>query len=519
MAFYPSIFNDCLSPVYPGPSSSNTAAPYRLGIIATDLLDGKPTHLHGEMSKGGGYFATFYGLHSDKGFLVGILRKDMLTYDYERSYEDAAASGLTYTYEFTDNVPVLPSEAAWLTLTSDTGDKLFVKTVSQGGGEIYIDDLDGFKTYIDGKYYYLLVRVATEHAPSVEAALSIPFSRADGDGGESLITAHSREPYRPDFLARLRAMEGVVYARCADPVYDIIPIEEPDMPFTDAKGMFAYAARKNIPLWQAALDYEKAISGLNDEKLMRLAENLWDVAVRAAEEGYKVTAFDGAIVKPHAAQFRRLCEEGRAIPLGIADRAAVDALSVKEYGAAHGVIVGMPAGGAAGVPVSTIRYAAETLGKSKEDGLRALMVAAILGIFYYPTHYHGAWGCQAEVGISISITAGALASLLTDDLDVIERAAVLGAQSILGQVCDPIDGAGQVPCLLRNITAVPTAIACANAALGGVETLTSLDEMAETLLRVGLKLKEYGINDLGVCYCKTPCDTAAGCSDCGACGS
>ncbi|MFR6395192.1 MAG: hypothetical protein ACLUNQ_09035 [Oscillospiraceae bacterium] len=37
-----------------------------------------------------------------------------------------------------------------------------------------------------------------------------------------------------------------------------------------------------------------------------------------------------------------------------------------------------------------------------------------------------------------------------------------------------MEGAGQVPCFLRNITAVPTAIACANAALGGCETLTSL---------------------------------------------
>ena len=150
MKFYPSIFNDCLSPIYPGPSSSNTAAPYRLGVIATDMLDGKPAHMYCEMSRSGGYFATFYGLHSDKGFLVGILRKDMLTYDYESAYADAESSGLTYEFDFTDNVPAMPSEAAWLTLTSDTGDKIFIKTVSQGGGEIYIDNLDGINTYHQG---------------------------------------------------------------------------------------------------------------------------------------------------------------------------------------------------------------------------------------------------------------------------------------------------------------------------------------------------------------------------------
>ena len=41
MKTYPSIFNDCLSPVSPGPSSSNTAGPYRLGSMAVDLLAGR----------------------------------------------------------------------------------------------------------------------------------------------------------------------------------------------------------------------------------------------------------------------------------------------------------------------------------------------------------------------------------------------------------------------------------------------------------------------------------------------
>ncbi|MBE6939597.1 MAG: hypothetical protein E7457_02080 [Ruminococcaceae bacterium] len=522
MKFYPSIFNDCLSPIYPGPSSSNTAAPHRLGIMATDLLDGKPVHLYAEMSKSGGYFATFYGLHTDKGFLVGTMRKDMRTYDYDQSYADAEAAGLTYEFAFTDEVPAMPSEGAWLTLTSDTGDKIFMKTASLGGGEVTIDDVDGIKTFIDGKYYYLLVRVATDKVSAVEAMIPYGFTTEDGGEGFSLITAHAREAYPEEFMAALRAADGVVYARSMAPVFNIVPFEEPDMPFTNGAEMFAYAAEKKIPLWQAALDYEKALSGLEEDALYAFAEDLWDLTVYAAEQGYKVTELDGAIVKPHAASFRKVHEEGRTLSLGVADWAVLDAFAVKEYGAVHGIIAGMPAGGSAGVPISTLNHAIKAMGLEKIDGVRALITAGILGIIYYPTHYHGAWGCQAEVGISISITAGALASLMTDDLDVIERAAVLGGQSILGQVCDPIDGAGQVPCFLRNITAVPTAIVCANAALGGVETLTSLDEMVEAMLRVGHKLKSCGINDLGVCYGKEMGNAAkaSGCSTgCTACGS
>ena len=512
MKFYPSIFNDCLSPIYPGPSSSNTAAPYRLGIMAAGLLEGRPVRLYGEMSEKGGYYATFYGMHSDKAFLVGVLEKDMRTYDFEKVYEEAKVSALEYSFAFTDNVPPLPSEAAWVTLTSDTGDRIFLKTVSLGGGEISIDEVDGLKTSLDGKYYYMLVRVNTEESTAVESILPFAFERTDGDGGVSLITARSRTPYEEAILEKIRALSGVAYVRCVDPVYDIIPVEDPDMPFATAKEMFDYVRERNIPVWQAALDYERAISGLDDAQLMSFAEDLWDLTVKAAEEGYKVTAFDGAITDPCAAGFRRLIEQGKHIPLGVADMAAADACSVKEYGAAHGIIAGMPAGGAAGVPVSAIRHSIEALGLTKEDGLKALMTAAILGIFYYPTHYHGAWGCQAEVGISISITAGALASLITDDVGVIERAAVLGAQSVLGVICDPIDGAGQVPCFLRNITAVPTAIVCANAAAGGCEGLTNLDEMVETMLRVGHKLKTCGINDLGICYYNMQKDETCACS-------
>ena len=149
-------------------------------------------------------------------------------------------------------VSVKPSESAWLTLRSDNGDKIFVKTASLGGGEIIISEMDGIETYIDGKFYYLLVRAATEKVSEVHTMLSCPFTTVDGGNGESLITARSREPLNSKLVAELRHKEGVVYARCINPVYDIIPVDNPQMPFTTAKEMFDYVKEKNIPVWQAA---------------------------------------------------------------------------------------------------------------------------------------------------------------------------------------------------------------------------------------------------------------------------
>lgn len=195
--------------------------------------------------------------------------------------------------------------------------------------------------------------------------------------------------------------------------------------------------------------------------------------------------------------------------------ATADAFAVKEYGAVHGVIAGMAwPGGAAGVPVSSIHHAIKALGKSKEDGLKALMTAAILGIFYYPTHYHGAWGCQAEVGISISMTAGALASLLTDDLDVIERPPCWAPRAFWARSATPSTGPGRCPasCAISPPCRPPSPVA--NAALPARD-VNSLDEMAETLLRVGKKLKMVGLNDLGVCYYRMQQDQQHACPGCG----
>jgi len=73
-------------------------------------------------------------------------------------------------------------------------------------------------------------------------------------------------------------------------------------------------------------------------------------------------------------------------------------------------------------------------------------------------------------------------------------------QSLLGLICDPIGGYVQIPCFIRNMTAVSTSITCANAAAYGLDSLISLDEMVNALLRVGEKT--CSLNDLGTCMCK-----------------
>ncbi len=94
--------------------------------------------------------------------------------------------------------------------------------------------------------------------------------------------------------------------------------------------------------------------------------------------------------------------------------------------------------------------------------------------------------------------------MITDDVESIERASVLAIQYIIGQVCDPILGYVQVPCFIRNIGSISLAATCANYGVLGLDTVVSLDDMVDAVLRVGRALQKDRINDLGTC--KSYCD-------------
>lgn len=61
-------------------------------------------------------------------------------------------------------------------------------------------------------------------------------------------------------------------------------------------------------------------------------------------------------------------------------------------------------------------------------------------------------------------------------------------QSCLGMICDPVANRVEVPCLGKNVMAASNALACANMALAGYDPVIPLDEVIETMDRVGRSL-------------------------------
>lgn len=473
----PSIFNDVLSPITPGPSSSNTCGPHRIASLCRQLLGEQPRSLTINMCRTGGYPDTFYSMQSDLAFIAGILEKDLLTYDLSRAYQDAEAADLQLSFQFVDDLPEQPSELARLIVAGRTR-QLDVIGVSLGGGEIEITEINGQRVSLDGK----------RHCTAV-------FYRS---GGVSVTDRGTTWPQPSDS----RGQTDILWQSATSPVF---PFPQPSdrengVPFSTAAEMLQYASDSRLPLWKLALLYESAVTGSDEKALLDYAGKIYDLSLVSMERGREEGIHFEGVTDAKAPLYQQALEEGRLIPLGAADYGCLDAMAIMEYSNSHGTVVCMPTGGASGIIPAAIRHVGAALGKPKEELIRALLTAGLIGVFYYPTHYTGALGCQAEIGIAISMAAAGLVSLLDGDAETMERAASLGGQSVMGMTCSPVEGYVQIPCILRNMAAVPTAITCANAAVAGLDSVIPLDDVAELMLKVGERLRPC--NQIGCYYLK-----------------
>ncbi|HUH28512.1 L-serine ammonia-lyase [Gelidibacter sp.] len=146
------------------------------------------------------------------------------------------------------------------------------------------------------------------------------------------------------------------------------------------------------------------------------------------------------------------------------------ALSVNEVNAALGRVVTAPTNGSAGVIPSVLMYymVIENHDADFEDIKKFLLVAGEIGSIFKKgaTISAAMGGCQAEIGVSSSMAAGALCELLGGTPEQVLIAAEIAMEHHLGMTCDPIAGLVQIPCIERNAMGAIKAINAAELAMG-----------------------------------------------------
>jgi len=145
------------------------------------------------------------------------------------------------------------------------------------------------------------------------------------------------------------------------------------------------------------------------------------------------------------------------------------ALSVNEVNASLGRVVTAPTNGSAGVIPAVLMYymVIENHKADFEHIKKFLLVAGEIGSIFKKgaTISAAMGGCQAEIGVSSAMAAGALTELLGGSPEQVLIAAEIAMEHHLGLTCDPIGGLVQIPCIERNSMGALKAINAAELAL------------------------------------------------------
>ncbi|MGL5274519.1 L-serine dehydratase [Myroides marinus] len=145
------------------------------------------------------------------------------------------------------------------------------------------------------------------------------------------------------------------------------------------------------------------------------------------------------------------------------------ALAVNEVNASLGRVVTAPTNGSAGVIPAVLMYylVIENHKAGEKEIKQFLMVAGEIGSIFKKgaTISAAMGGCQAEIGVSSAMAAGALCELMGGTPEQVTVAAEIAMEHHLGLTCDPIGGLVQVPCIERNTMGAIKAINAAELAL------------------------------------------------------
>ncbi len=184
---------DIIGPIMVGPSSSHTAGAVRLGQVARAILGRQPREALIELH--GSFAQTGQGHGTDRGIVAGLLGMATDDADLRRSFELAAAAGLTFRFAEVDLGEDAHPNSARLRV-GDGERTVQVTGCSIGGGLVEITNVDGYAAHFGCEYDTLLV-LAEDRPGTVNQVtgwlarqgINIAFLRVERDkrGGDAIM--------------------------------------------------------------------------------------------------------------------------------------------------------------------------------------------------------------------------------------------------------------------------------------------------------------------------------------------
>ncbi len=275
--------------------------------------------------------------------------------------------------------------------------------------------------------------------------------------------------------------------------------------FSNSVELLALCHEHKMPIWQIMLNREVELTKKSVEEIRERMANSLDVMKQAIEAGLQpgIKSISG-LIGGEAYKLKVYGETNEPLSGEPVFKAITNAMSVIEVNASMGRIVASPTAGSCGIlPGSLVTIGIER-GKSDEEIVNALLTGAAIGfLFSRNATVSGAeGGCQAETGTASAMAAAGMVEMMGGTPEAAVSAAAFTIKNILGLVCDPIAGLVECPCAKRNALGSANAIICADMGLAGIKTIIPLDEVIETMYKVGKilspTLKETAMGGLSV---------------------
>ena len=487
MKNYPSIFNDVVGPVMRGPSSSHCAASLRIGRLCRDLMDGQISDVLIEFDPNGSLATTHKGQGSDMGLFGGFLGWEAFDERLQFAEEYIQKEGVKINIIINElNISKHPNTYQ-LTMTSPKECRRLV-ALSTGGGMIEVISIDGAQVSMAGDYYETLI-YCNDHEKVKEYVESVfDADVIEWHPGEQPFLEIKAQQFLPEaFCKELLAFSEVSSIKKLAPVLPIMARKKVTVPFITCEEMLAYNEGKNLSLWELAVVYESERGGITKEAVFEKMREILHIMENAIQLGLKGTHYEDRILGSQSLQFKEQLQQKR-LPGGDANNLVIMYVSaMMEVKSSMGVIVAAPTAGSCGALPGAIISMGESMGTTEDEKIKGLLAAGLIGVFIaaHATFAAEVGGCMAETGSGGGMAAAGIVSMANGSLNQSLAAASLALQNSLGLICDPIGNRVEAPCLGRNVMAATNAVACANMALSNYQHLIPLDEVIETMKKVG----------------------------------
>lgn len=244
-------------------------------------------------------------------------------------------------------------------------------------------------------------------------------------------------------------------------------------------------------------------SGKSREEVWKLMEKNLVIMDEAVQRGLSEDKRSSSgLTGGDAVLLQRYRKEKQPLAGDLLLDAVSKSVATNEVNAKMGVICASPTAGACGIVPGTLFAVAPKRQATREQMIRYLFTAGAVGLVIANNAFisGAAGGCQAEVGSATAMAAAAMVEMVGGTAEQSAQAVAISLKNMLGLVCDPVAGLVEVPCVKRNAIGAAIAMTAADMALAGIKSAIPVDEVIETMYRIGSEmpstLKETALGGL-----------------------